>query len=107
MIATHYFLLFLAKRVETSGEGIQYKLICQFQGKSGKSVCEERDDEKLSKIIKSTYLDSPSPHPYAFRANPPELNGQVGVPTIVDKILGKISYFTFSHAIFRMVKKQA
>ena len=88
--------MFLAKRVKTSGEGIQYKLICQFEGKTGKSVCEEQDDEKLSKIIKSTYLDSPSSHPYTFRANPPPLEGQIGVPRIVDKILGTFLYINIS-----------
>ena len=77
------------KRVETSGEGIQYKLICQFEGRNGKSVCKEPDDEKLAKIINQVYLDPPSQHPYTFRANPPRLVGQIGVPKIVDKILGK------------------
>ena len=92
--------MFLAKRVKTSGEGIQYKLICQFEGKTGKSVCEEQDDEKLSKIIKSTYLDSPSPRPYTFRANPPPLEGQIGVPRIVDKILGTFLYINISLTFF-------
>ena len=92
--------LFLATRVETSGEGLQYKLICQFEGENGKSLCEEQDDERLSKIIKSTYLDSPSPHPYTFRANPPPIEGQIGVPRIVDKILGKVSYTKFSWVFF-------
>lgn len=85
---TNYLTGTLATRVETSGEGIQYKLVCQFEGKSGKSLCEEQDDEKLSKIINQVYLDPPSQHPYTFRANPPPIEGQIGVPRIVDKILG-------------------
>ena len=93
------FSQFLANRIENRGEGFQYKLICQFEGKNGKSVCEEQDDEKLSKIIKSTYLDSPSPYPYTFRANPPPIEGQIGVPKIVDKILGTFSYNKFSRVL--------
>ena len=79
---------------------MQYKLICQFEGKTGKSLCDVQDDEKLSKIIKSTYLHSPSPYPYTFRYNPPQIDGQVGVPRIVDTILGKFFYFKFSLVLF-------
>ena len=65
--------------------------MCQFNGKGGKSLCEQEDDNKLAKIINQVYFDPPSPHPYTFRANPPSIEGQMGVPIVVDKILGNIS----------------
>ena len=63
--------------------------MCAIEGKTGKSICEEPDDNKLAKIISKAYLDRPSGDPYSFKNNPPELRGQIGVPHIVDKLLGK------------------
>ena len=64
-------------------------MLCAFEGRNGKSVCEEPDDEKLSKIISKVYLDRPTGYPYNFQKTPPELRGQIGVPSIVDKLLGQ------------------
>ena len=41
------------------------------------------------KIISKVYLDRPTGKPHNFQKNPPELRGQIGVPPIVDKLLGK------------------
>ena len=62
--------------------------LCEVLGKNGKSICEEPDNEKLSDIISRLYLKHPTGHPYSFESNPPELRGQIGVPHIVDKLLG-------------------
>ena len=44
----------------------------------------------MAKIIKRVYLDPPSTEEYRFRANPPFLGGQIGVPELVDKLLGTL-----------------
>ena len=67
-----------------------YKLLCEIRGRNNKSVCEEADDSRLATVVKNIYLDPPSSKPYAFRSNPPNLDGQIGVPSFVDKILGKV-----------------
>ena len=65
-----------------------FSFLCKVHGKTGKSICEEPDNEKLSDIISRLYLKHPTGHPYSFENNPPELRGQIGVPHIVDKLLG-------------------
>ena len=74
-----------------------YKLLCEIRGRNDKSVCEEADDSLLATVIQNVYLDPPSSKPYAFRSNPPNLDGQIGVPSIVDEILGKLllNYFYY------------
>ena len=67
-----------------------YKLLCEIRGRNNKSVCEDSDDSRLATVVKNIYLDPPSSKPYAFHSNPPNLDGQIGVPSIVDKILGKV-----------------
>ena len=74
-----------------------YKLLCEIRGGNNKSVCEEADDSRLAKVIQNVYLDPPSSKPYAFRSNPPNLDGQIGVPSIVDRILGKLLLKNFYH----------
>ena len=77
-----------------------YKLLCEIRGGNNKSVCEEADDSRLAKVIQNVYLDPPSSKPYAFRSNPPNLDGQIGVPSIVDRILGKLllkNFYYFSN----------
>ena len=41
-------------------------------------------------MIKNEYIDPPSSKVYVFKHNPAKLNGQIGVPNIVDRILGNI-----------------
>ena len=65
-----------------------FKFLCLFEGNSGKSVCEDKDDAMMAKVIRKVYLDPPSVKPYGFRVNPPALNGQIGVPKIIDELLG-------------------
>ena len=64
-----------------------FNLVCDFEGRNGKSICKEPDDEKLSEIIAKDYFDRPTGLPYSFKNNPPELKGQIGAPQIVDKLL--------------------
>ena len=64
-----------------------FKLLCLFKGNNGKSVCEDEEAEVMSTIINKVYLDPPSEKPYFFSVNPPVLNGQTGVPKIIDKLL--------------------
>ena len=54
-----------------------------------KSVCETGDQSMLTNIVKDVFLDSPSNCKYNFNLNPPILDGQNGVPLIVDELLGK------------------
>ena len=83
-----------------------YKLLCEIRGRNNKSVCEEADDSLLATVIQNVYLDPPSSKPYAFRSNPPNLDGQIGVPSIVDEILGKLlsnySYY-FSNCFVKYI----
>ena len=65
-----------------------FKLLCLFKGNNGKSVCDDEEAEVMSTIINKVYLDPPSEKPYLFSVNPPVLNGQTGVPKIIDKLLG-------------------
>ena len=80
-----------------------YKLLCKIKDKNDKSVCEAGDQSMLTNIVKDVFLDSPSNCKYNFNLNPPILDGQNGVPLIVDELLGKsivqptqfsMSYFT-------------
>ena len=64
-----------------------FKLLCLFKGNNGKSVCDDEEAEVMSTIINKVYLDPPSEKPYLFSVNPPVLNGQTGVPKIIDKLL--------------------
>ena len=65
-----------------------FNSLCAFKGKNGKSVCDERDDKFMGKIIKQSYLDRPSEEGYSFTKKPPKLDGQIGVPKIIDDLLG-------------------
>ena len=71
-----------------SSETQIFKLLCLFKGNNGKSVCDDEEAEVMSTIINKVYLDPPSEKPYFFSVNPPVLNGQTGVPKIIDKLLG-------------------
>ena len=69
-----------------------YKLLCEFSDNSTKSVCQMGDEIMLARIIRNVFLDKPVPGAsYNFDYNPPNVDGQIGVPQIVDKILGKFS----------------
>jgi hypothetical protein len=64
-----------------------YEKFCLFLGKTGKSICQQKDEEAAANVIKKIYLDLPSNKKYNFTINPPEMRGQIGVPGIVDKLL--------------------
>ena len=66
-----------------------YKLLCKIKDKKFKSVCESGDELILSDIVKDVFIDNPSTFKYNFDHNPPNVDGQYGVPTIVDTLLGK------------------
>ena len=66
-----------------------YKLLCKIKDENNKSVCEAADQSMLTNIVKDVFLDSPSSCKYNFNHNPPILDGQNGVPLIVDELLGK------------------
>ena len=68
---------------------LNYKLLCKIKDKNDKSVCEVGDPSMLTNIVKDVFVDSPSNCKYNFNHNPPILNGQNGVPQIVDELLGK------------------
>ena len=66
-----------------------YKIIQTF-GDSSKLLTEEDD---LDSAIKTDFMDWPSSQriQYDFSQNPPKITGQIGIPVIVDSILGIIS----------------
>ena len=80
----------LAKKVRRYNHTLKYKTLCDVKGRHGKSLCKEPDDEKLGIIIKEKFLDQWSNKEYNFTKNTPDLRGQIGVPKIVDEILGNI-----------------
>ena len=78
-------------------------MLCKIKDENDKSVCEAGDQSMLTNIVKDVFLDSPSSCKYNFNHKPPILDGQNGVPLIVDELLGKsivqptqfsMSYFT-------------
>ena len=54
----------------------------------GTSICETSQYGTLSKVVRTFYLERPSGE--RILRSKPGLNGQIGVPQLVDKILGKI-----------------
>ena len=51
----------------------------------------QQDDPRLIKLIQNWFLE-PKPKstvPYKFQVQNPETKGQIGIPPIVDKLLGK------------------
>ena len=56
---------------------------------NGDSVCESGDVSELANIIQNVFIDKPSNQSYNFDYNPPYVYGQIGVPEVVDRILGK------------------
>ena len=79
--------IFAEKRIKYNHK-LKYKSICNSKGRNGSSLCKESDDDRLSEIIKGQFLDNPHNDHYNFTKNPPDLNGQIGVPMIIDTILG-------------------
>ena len=75
----------------------QYKMLCTTKDKNGISVCKSGDENLITNIVKDVYIDKPDSlkQIYNFDHNPPVLDGQTGVPQLVDKILGNTNYFQF------------
>ena len=75
----------------------QYKMLCTTKDKNGISVCKSGDENLITSIVKDMYIDEPASlkQTYNFDHNPPVLDGQTGVPQLVDKILGNTNYFQF------------
>ena len=63
-------------------------------------------DDQLANIISKVFTDHPSNPdlPYNFRSSNPSTNGQIGVPPIVDKILGNIQYGAIGPSVFNLIK---
>ena len=67
-----------------------YKILCSIIDEgSNSSICEKDGDyQTLSKVIRNVYLEGPSGN--RTLASNLDLGGQIGVPQLVDSILGKI-----------------
>ena len=67
-----------------------YKILCSIIDEgSNSSICEKDGDyQTLSKVIRNVYLEGPSGN--RTLASKLDLGGQIGVPQLVDSILGKI-----------------
>ena len=70
-----------------------YCQLCLKKDKKGNSMCKSGDVDELANIVRKGYLDPPSKRYYNFSNNPPALEGQIGVPSAVDEILGKYLRF--------------
>ena len=70
-----------------------YCQLCLIKDKKGNSVCKSGDVDELANIVRTGYLDPPSKSYYNFSNNPPALDGQIGVPSAVDEILGRYLRF--------------
>ena len=87
--------IFAEKRIRYNHQ-LKYKSICNSRGRNGSSLCNESDDERLSEIIMGKFLDGPNNGYYNFTKNPPDLDGQIGVPMIIDTILGDFNIDTYT-----------
>ena len=76
-------------------------MLCSMRHTTGKSVCETGDETFLKNIIKSSFIDKASNGSYNFDRNPPIIDGQVGVPQIVDKLLGNNNIRHFNSFVFK------
>ena len=47
----------------------------------------DQNDWKLKTLIKEKFIFPPKFHSYNFDSNPPFITGEIGQPTVVDKIL--------------------
>ena len=67
-----------------------YKILCSIiEEGSNSSICEKDGDyQTLSKVIRNVYLEGPSGN--RTLASKLDLGGQIGVPQLVDSILGKM-----------------
>ena len=75
--------------------------MCLMNNKDGKNVCESVDEQFLINIINTSLIDVGSNQGYNFDRNPPLLQGQLGVPQIVDKLLGKILIKLFNTLVVK------
>ena len=66
----------------------QYKMLCAIKDDKGKSVCETGEENILSRVINNALVDEPSKGKYNFDYNHPNVQGQLGIPQMVDEILG-------------------
>ena len=74
-----------------SGKTAKFKFLCAIiDENSGKSICDtSQQSNTLSSIIYKFHVESPSGD--RLLSNP-DLNGQIGVPQLVDSILGKNNF---------------
>ena len=54
------------------------------------TICREQTiyDELMADVVRNIFIDNPTEADYNFKSSSPNLDGQIGVPPIVDKILG-------------------
>ena len=83
-----------------------YKILCSIIDEgSNSSICEKDGDyQTLSKVIRNVYLEGPSGN--RTLASKPDLGGQIGVPQLVDSILGKILHNFISFIKDRLILLQ-
>ena len=77
----------------------QYNVLCSMKHTTGKSVCETGDETFLKNIIKTSFIDHASNGSYNFDRNPPVIDGQVGVPQTVDRLLGNNNIHRFKSIV--------
>ena len=78
-----------------SGKTRRFKFLCSIVDAITEiSICESSQYDTLSSVINSFYLDVPSGERNI--ASKPDVLGQIGVPKLVDQILGKL-FVNFDH----------
>ena len=70
-----------------SGKTPKFKFLCSIIDTiTETSICDSSQYDTLSNVIKNYYLDEPSSE--LNLASKPDIKGQIGVPQLVDEILG-------------------
>ena len=69
-----------------------YKMLCTAEDEKRISVCKSGNEDILTNIVKNAFIDESKSikDGYNFDHDPPILDGQTGVPHLVDKILGNM-----------------
>ena len=83
-------------------------MLCTAKDENSTSVCKSGNEDILTNIVRNAFIDNPKSinSGYNFDHDPPILDGQTGVPHLVDKILGNMKlllHFNHSKNEFRII----
>ena len=74
-----------------SGKTVKFKFLCSIvDAMTANSICDSSQYDTLSTVIKTFHLEGPSGN-LSLRSRIPDVQGQIGVPQLVDQILGSLN----------------